>query len=231
MSCSAVLRELAVAVLFCAGLLQLRCSPQMCVPPSRVSVQPAARLEPLLLMWCLHTWTSAQHSSCQLSQGLLVGFCCTPLVHGWCSFESDTQHSSICPVPCKVVLYSIDAAFGLGSTASDLRYARLYCLSPAGWAHIYLSARWQTASQQYSLLTQELTCACTCCSCATGWAVTWLFLPDTTGLSLDELDRMAKYMLADEFQHYHGEGVNPKHLSTWERYELPSPLTFVLLVA
>jgi MFS family permease len=50
-----------------------------------------------------------------------------------------------------------------------------------------------------------------------GACVTWLFLPDTTGLSLDELDRMAKYMLAGEFEHYHGEGVNPRHLSTWER--------------
>lgn len=45
-----------------------------------------------------------------------------------------------------------------------------------------------------------------------------MFLPDTTGLSLDELDRMAKYMLAGEFHHYHGEGVNPRHLSTWERW-------------
>jgi hypothetical protein len=50
-----------------------------------------------------------------------------------------------------------------------------------------------------------------------GACVTWLFLPDTTGLSLDELDRMAKYMLAGEFEHYHGEGINPRHLSTWER--------------
>jgi hypothetical protein len=31
------------------------------------------------------------------------------------------------------------------------------------------------------------------------------------------LPRMAKYMVANEFQHYHGEAVNPKHLSTWER--------------
>ncbi|WIA41970.1 hypothetical protein OEZ86_009273 [Tetradesmus obliquus] len=53
-----------------------------------------------------------------------------------------------------------------------------------------------------------------------GALVTWLFLPDTTGLSLDELDRMAKYMLSNEFEHYHGEAVNPKHLSTWERYVL-----------
>lgn len=57
-----------------------------------------------------------------------------------------------------------------------------------------------------------------CLAVAAGWVVTWIFLPDSTGLSLDELDRMAKYMLAGEFQHYHGEGINSKHLSTWERY-------------
>jgi Sugar (and other) transporter len=51
-----------------------------------------------------------------------------------------------------------------------------------------------------------------------GWLVTYMFLPDTTGLSLDELDRMAKYMLAGEWDHYHGEAINPKHLSLWERW-------------
>jgi hypothetical protein len=50
-----------------------------------------------------------------------------------------------------------------------------------------------------------------------GFAVTWLFLPDTTGMDLDEQDRMHKYALADEFEHYHGEAVNPKHLSPFER--------------
>jgi hypothetical protein len=53
-----------------------------------------------------------------------------------------------------------------------------------------------------------------------GAAVTVLFLPDTTGMSLDELDRMAKYMLTDEFEHYHGEAIAPKHLSLWERMVL-----------
>ena len=53
-----------------------------------------------------------------------------------------------------------------------------------------------------------------------GAALTWAFLPDTTGLSLDELDRMAKYMLAGEFDSYHGHAVNPKHLSLFERYVL-----------
>lgn len=43
-----------------------------------------------------------------------------------------------------------------------------------------------------------------------GCLVTILFLPDTTGLSLDELDRMAKYMITEEFEHYHGEAVNPR---------------------
>jgi len=50
-----------------------------------------------------------------------------------------------------------------------------------------------------------------------GALVTWLFLPDTTGMSLDELDRMSKYMLAGAFEHYHGEAVAPRHLSVWER--------------
>lgn len=31
---------------------------------------------------------------------------------------------------------------------------------------------------------------------------------------------MAKYMVSGEFEHYHGEGINPKHLSTWERWVL-----------
>ena len=26
-----------------------------------------------------------------------------------------------------------------------------------------------------------------------------------------------KYMLTNEFEHYHGEAINPKHLSLWER--------------
>ncbi|KAI8468146.1 MAG: hypothetical protein J3K34DRAFT_18397 [Monoraphidium minutum] len=31
-----------------------------------------------------------------------------------------------------------------------------------------------------------------------GAIITWVFLPDTTGLSLDELDRLHKYMLTEE---------------------------------
>ena len=51
-----------------------------------------------------------------------------------------------------------------------------------------------------------------------GAILTAIFLPDTTGLSLDELDRMAKYMVAGEFDSYHGQAVNPKHLSLYERF-------------
>jgi hypothetical protein len=53
-----------------------------------------------------------------------------------------------------------------------------------------------------------------------GAVLTAIFLPDTTGLSLDELDRMAKYMLAGEFDSYHGQAVNVKHLSLYERWVL-----------
>jgi hypothetical protein len=30
------------------------------------------------------------------------------------------------------------------------------------------------------------------------------------------LCRMAKHMLADDFEQYRGEAINPKHLSIWE---------------
>lgn len=50
-----------------------------------------------------------------------------------------------------------------------------------------------------------------------GAVLTWLFLPDTTGLPLDELDRFSKYLLAGAGEHYHGQAVAPRHLSVWER--------------
>ncbi|GBF98449.1 proton phosphate symporter [Raphidocelis subcapitata] len=53
-----------------------------------------------------------------------------------------------------------------------------------------------------------------------GALVTVVFLPDTTGLPLDELDRLHKYMLTGEFEHYHGDAVAPRHLSLFERFAL-----------
>lgn len=51
-----------------------------------------------------------------------------------------------------------------------------------------------------------------------GALLTRLFLPDTTGLPLDELDRLSKYLLAGAGEHYHGQAVAPRHLSLWERW-------------
>lgn len=53
-----------------------------------------------------------------------------------------------------------------------------------------------------------------------GMVVTWIWLPDTTGLDLEEYDRMQRCMLEGRFHDYHGEAVNPKHLSLWEIYVL-----------
>jgi hypothetical protein len=50
-----------------------------------------------------------------------------------------------------------------------------------------------------------------------GAALTYLFLPDTTGLPLDELDRYSKYLLAGAGEHYHGQAIHPRHLSTFEK--------------
>lgn len=53
-----------------------------------------------------------------------------------------------------------------------------------------------------------------------GMVLTWIFLPDTTGLDLEEYDRLQRCVLEGRFQDYHGEGVNPRHLSLWEIYVL-----------
>lgn len=50
-----------------------------------------------------------------------------------------------------------------------------------------------------------------------GVLVTWLFLPDTTGLDLHEQERRWKHIREGREDEYHGAAVNPKHLSVWER--------------
>lgn len=49
-----------------------------------------------------------------------------------------------------------------------------------------------------------------------GAAVSWLFLPDTTGLKLKDLDEFHEYLIDNRVSEYHGEAVNPSHLSVWE---------------
>ena len=48
--------------------------------------------------------------------------------------------------------------------------------------------------------------------------VTWLFLPDTTGLDLKEQERRWTYIRAGRDHEYHGIAVHPSHLSVWERF-------------
>ncbi|KAL1603817.1 hypothetical protein SLS60_005408 [Paraconiothyrium brasiliense] len=50
-----------------------------------------------------------------------------------------------------------------------------------------------------------------------GALVTWLFLPDTTGLDLKEQERRWSYIRAGKEQDYHGIAIHWKHLSVWER--------------
>ncbi|PHH88038.1 hypothetical protein CDD83_8076 [Cordyceps sp. RAO-2017] len=50
-----------------------------------------------------------------------------------------------------------------------------------------------------------------------GMLLTWLFLPDTTGLDLKEQERRWGYIRQGRADEYHGVAVNPVHLSLWER--------------
>ena len=49
-----------------------------------------------------------------------------------------------------------------------------------------------------------------------GVAVTFIFLPDTTGLDLKSLDEFHRHLLMGKLEEYHGEAINPKHLSVFE---------------
>ncbi|KAE9570253.1 putative inorganic phosphate transporter 1-6 [Colletotrichum fructicola] len=50
-----------------------------------------------------------------------------------------------------------------------------------------------------------------------GMLLTWLFLPDTTGLDLKEQERRWTYIRSGRESEYHGVAVHPEHLSLWER--------------
>ncbi|KAI1043759.1 hypothetical protein LB505_003737 [Fusarium chuoi] len=51
-----------------------------------------------------------------------------------------------------------------------------------------------------------------------GMLLTWIFLPDTTGLDLKEQERRWHYIRDGKESEYHGVAVNPTHLSLWERF-------------
>ncbi|PNP80280.1 hypothetical protein FNYG_06356 [Fusarium nygamai] len=51
-----------------------------------------------------------------------------------------------------------------------------------------------------------------------GMVLTWIFLPDTTGLDLKEQERRWYYIRDGKESEYHGVAVNPTHLSLWERF-------------
>lgn len=50
-----------------------------------------------------------------------------------------------------------------------------------------------------------------------GLVVTFVFMPDTTGLDLKEQERRWAFIRAGREYDYHGVAINPKHLSLWER--------------
>lgn len=50
-----------------------------------------------------------------------------------------------------------------------------------------------------------------------GMLVTFVFLPDTTGLDLKEQERRWGYIIAGKADQYNGVAVHPHHLSLWER--------------
>lgn len=50
-----------------------------------------------------------------------------------------------------------------------------------------------------------------------GALITFIWLPDTTGLDLKEQERRWAFIRAGRSDDYHGVAIHPKHLSLWER--------------
>ncbi|WWC87470.1 uncharacterized protein L201_002359 [Kwoniella dendrophila CBS 6074] len=59
-----------------------------------------------------------------------------------------------------------------------------------------------------------------------GVIVTWLFIPDTTGLDLREQDRYWAFVREGRAKEYHGIAVHPRHLSLWEKVVLKRHLAY-----
>ncbi|KAI1096142.1 MFS general substrate transporter [Rostrohypoxylon terebratum] len=51
-----------------------------------------------------------------------------------------------------------------------------------------------------------------------GMLITYIWLPDTTGLDLKEQERRWSYILEGRDSDYHGIAIHPAHLSLWERW-------------
>lgn len=75
------------------------------------------------------------------------------------------------------------------------------------------------ATQIFSRISTQDTFYVSAAAGAVGALMTLIFLPDTTGLDLVELDRYNLYLLAGQAHNYHGEAVNPKFLSLFERWQ------------
>ncbi|KAI7842967.1 hypothetical protein COHA_003372, partial [Chlorella ohadii] len=74
------------------------------------------------------------------------------------------------------------------------------------------------AASIFSQVDTATTFYCSAGAGIVGAVFTWIFLPDTTGLDLAEIDRYHRFMLAGQTENYHGPAVKPKHLSMYERW-------------
>jgi hypothetical protein len=59
-----------------------------------------------------------------------------------------------------------------------------------------------------------------------GAILTWLFIPDVTGLDLEEQERYFTYVRQGQGGAYHGLAVHKAHLSNWEIYVLKKHLQY-----
>lgn len=89
--------------------------------------------------------------------------------------------------------------------------------------HLFLWVLFTTASygsrvaaREHALFSLEAAGVCLCTQRCLTTGLLFCFVFACVCVCLPACS-MAKYMLTQEFEHYHGEAVNPKHLSTYEK--------------
>ncbi|ORY79862.1 putative Pi-transporter A-1 [Protomyces lactucae-debilis] len=119
----------------------------------------------------------------------------------------------------------------LGANATTfLLAAEVFPTSVRSSAHGFAAASGKlgalVAAIAYNYIDTETKLWVVCWFGLLGAIITWLFIPDVTGLDLEEQERYFTYIRQGQGTAYHGLAVHRCHLSNWEIYVLKKHLQY-----
>ena len=154
---------------------------------------------------------------------MIVGFMCDFILFIVPAFAYDffTSKAHIHAFQAMYFLSSFFNQFGPNSV-TFLVAAEVFPVSVRATAHGFSAAVGKlgalTAAVMYSYIDTQQKFYVVPWFGLAGALLTWIFLPDTTGLDLKEQERRWRYIREGRETEYHGIAIHPKHLSLWERW-------------